>query len=221
MSTDFLPARDADLDLWQQNFNDLIQAGPGTYGLDATYASAIAPLSADFTTKLAIAVNPSTRTKVTVASKDASKAALKSFIRVGAAIVQATPSVTNEAKESLGLPVHNNSPSPIPAPGTYPIIGVTPSGPLLHTLRFSDQATPDSRRKPNGAKFLMVTSKVSATVITDPEQLTDTDIVTRAPHLKQFGAGDAGKVAYYAAKWVTGTGLEGPWSAIQSAGVAA
>lgn len=215
-SNDYLPSTDNELNVWASNFTTLIEATPTTYGLDTPAAVTMRTLYNDFAAALILAINPLTRSKVTVAAKDAEKAAMKSFIRSLAAIVQATISVSNENKIALGLPIHDAAPSPIPTPVTHPILGIAPTGPAIIVRRFADQLTPDSRAKPAGAAFLLVASKVSVTAITDPEELTDTDIVTRAPNYKTFSAGDRGKTVYTAAKWVNAKGEEGPWSAIAS-----
>jgi hypothetical protein len=215
-STDYLPSTDADLSLWAQNFNTLITAAPATYGLDSAYAVALDGYTDAYVAALATANNPATRTVVTVAAKDAAKAAMKLFIRQGAKIVQATVSVTNENKTALGLPIHNDAPSPVPAPVTHPIIASAGIGPHRVVIRYADQLTPASARKPTGSIGMLMSYKVSATPIVDPGDLETADVVTRQPHEIELQAGDSGKKLYYVARWFTRTGLEGPYSDIGS-----
>jgi hypothetical protein len=37
-------------------------------------------------------------------------------------------------------------------------------------------------------------------------------IATRQSYVVQFNPADKGKTAYYYGRWITGTGLVGPWS---------
>lgn len=221
MSISYMPSADADFDLWQLNLTTKVVLSPGTYGLDTSYSAALSPMSADFHTKLGIANTQSTRTPVSIASKDAARAALKSFIRVGVNIIQATPAVTNEAKEALNIPIHSNTPTPIPAPSTYPVIDATPSGPRLTQIKISDSATPDSRKKPSGAVAMALFAKASATPISDPEQLDFIGMMSRNALQQQWPVDDLNKTMYIAGVWITRTGKRGPWSSIAATGVAA
>src|SRR5262245_42288681 len=113
MPADYLPTTDAGFDAWQLNYCQRIIASSGTYGLDQSYADALGFLSADFHEKLRLAGEPATRTKLSVSAKDAARAELKRFIRIGVGITQRTVAVTNAAREALGIPIHSTSPRPI------------------------------------------------------------------------------------------------------------
>jgi hypothetical protein len=221
MPTDFVPTKDAALLAFALNMSTLITASPATYGLDTTYAVALASDYSTFNAAMALTNNPATKTKVTVASKDAAKASLKGFIRTCAAVTQTDPSVTNANKTALGLTIKNTSPAPVPAPSTYPILSVAGSGSLAQTVKFADSGTPSSKRKPTGATGLVLFCSTSAVPITDPTQLAFRVVGTKNPTPVSFVASDASKVAYYAGRWITRKGLLGPWSSIYTLGVAA
>lgn len=221
MSTDWYPSTDAGADAFNVNFNAKVVANPGRYGLDAAAAAALTPKVTDFTAALAVVSVPATKTKVTVADKNAKLADVKTFVRSLARIVQGTAAVTNEAKVELGLPLHDTVPSPIPAPGTAPMLGLIPKGPHLVELRIADSSTPDSRRKPNGVTHAAIFWEPSATPITDPDEITYRGEITRSPTQIDFGAANVGKTVYYAARWMTRTGLPGPSSTVYSTTVGA
>lgn len=220
-STDWVPSKDQDLDAFCTNWDTLITAAPGTYGLQASDATAFHTQRLAFTNALAAAVNPPTRTEVTVAAKDTAKNNLKTLLRQQAGVVQANPAVLNSDKLALGLPIDNNTPAPIPAPVTMPLLNIVRAGVLTHELRFADELTPDSSRKPDGATALELHVEVSATVIADPAGITYRGLATRNPFLIEYDAADKGKQAYISGRWITRTGEVGPWSAIQQMTVAA
>src|SRR5438270_1215091 len=100
----FLPAPDALLLAWSANFSTLISAGAVSYGLTVGQATAYAALHASYSTALA-AVDPPIRNKAAVATKNTARTALKANARMLARIVEATPTVTNTQKVTLGLTV--------------------------------------------------------------------------------------------------------------------
>ena len=98
-STDFLPARDQDLNAWATNFDALITATPTAYGLVALDASDFHAIRLDYSNKLALATDPKTRTKVAVTNKNVAKAALVAAARALARRIHADPvSVASPAR---------------------------------------------------------------------------------------------------------------------------
>jgi hypothetical protein len=216
MPSDYMPTTDAGVEDFGDNFSTLVNAMPGKYALTAAQGLVLADLVADYIAKRTIAVDPSTRTGPSVASKDAAKIALVDYLRLLAGIVQAAGTVSNEDKAALGLTIRSTTPSAILAPGTFALLDVVSAQPLAHNLRFSDSVTPDSRRKPNGAVALELRCEVSATPLNAQEEIGFRALVTRNPAQVNFAAEDIGKQAYYCGRWVTATGQVGPWSSILS-----
>src|SRR5438045_194593 len=148
---DFLPHKDQDLEAWANNFDTKITATPTAYGLVAGDATAFHGLAQDYTTKLAAAVNPTTRTKVRIPAKNTSRAALKAKARALAKIVNAYGPITNAQRAELGLNVRNPGPTPIPAPATRPVLVFENAGPLETRLHIADELSPSSRKRAPGA----------------------------------------------------------------------
>src|SRR5882762_7926359 len=96
MAIDYLPTRDPALGLWTANFSTLITATPTASGLTALQASSYATLDAIWQSALAAATDPGTRTKATVAAKDAGKANVKAASRSLAIVVQSFPGITSD-----------------------------------------------------------------------------------------------------------------------------
>lgn len=119
----FLPSADAELLAWSTNFKTMIAGTPATYGLTAAQASEYATVQDTYATTFQVAKDPSTRTRPTVADKDAAKSELQISSRLLAKIVEGTASVTDAQKLALGLTVRK-SPTSRPAPDMAPIVEV-------------------------------------------------------------------------------------------------
>ena len=106
MPADYLPTREADLVNFADNFNTVIAVSPTTFGLTAGMATSFSTLNSSWSTAYAAAVNPPTRTVVTIADKNTAKDALVNGpggIRQLAALVQAHPGITAGQLEQRGL----------------------------------------------------------------------------------------------------------------------
>lgn len=213
----YIPARDQDLAAWATNFESAIDTEYASYGLSSGQATAYTTAQADFVTKLATATDPATRTKVTVAAKDTSKALLVGLSRSYAMIAQAYPAITPSLLATAGLTVRSTVPTPIPAPVTVPLLSLLASLGQVVTLGYADSATPSAKKKPFGAIALQLVGKVSSTPLTDPDAVPTLKTVGRWPVSIQFTSDDIGKTVYIWGRWVTRKGLVGPWSSLCTA----
>lgn len=222
-SSDWVPSADADLDAFAVNFEAKITASPTTYGLVAGDATAFNTVADDFATKLALATDPGTKTSVTVASKNTARAVLVANLRSLARRVQAHSTITAAQLTDLGLPVRDTVATPIPVPSSKPILAVMSHGPQLHNVRFADEGSPTSRRKPAGASGLQVfyTAGTPAVAITDPEEAQFEGVFTKADFVVSYDAGDIGKTATIRARWMNRKGEVGPLSDPITATIAA
>lgn len=221
MSSPYIPNRDGDLATWATNFSTLITAAPGTYGLVAADATTISTAVTTYTTALAVATNFATRGPSSIAAKDVAKQQMLDTIRPYAQNISRNAGVTTQHKIDIGVNPRTNTPTPIPAPSTSPLIAVIAATPFQHTLRFSDQNSPDSRSKPFGALSLEVRCLVGVTPPTSPTDAPFIGLATKNPYAVNFSMGDVGHTAYYYARWVTRRGLVGPWSTLKTFTVAA
>jgi len=224
---DYLPRTDNGLRDWANNFSTLITANPSTYGLMASDATAIATVVNAYDSALTTALDPSTKTRATVAAKDSAKAAMLAVVRRYAQFIKLNDGVTNEEKIALGLTIDDTGRTPIPAPGTQPICTIIGTTPLRHTLRYADASTPAKRAKPRGVIGLELYYFVAPPATAAPLSPDAGDgvefygVATRQPYQVELDAIDVGKQATYYARWITRTGLVGPWSAPVAMTVAA
>ena len=207
---DYIPTKDADFLNWSANFAAVITANPTDYALDAGQASAYTTLDGAFATAYAAAINPGTRTPVTVAAKDTARNAAVASARQLGQIARKYPGITNELLAEAGLTVPDPIPSPIPARVTTPVLTLQQSTSLTQVIKFKDSALVNPRSKPFGATQMQLYRKIGAT---PPASIADCVFVgnySRSPITVSFGGADAGDNAYYISRWITARGLEGP-----------
>jgi hypothetical protein len=141
----YLPQTDSGLLAFGVNFASLITAAPAQYGLVAGDATTINSAVNAYDAALTAAVDPSTRTPVTIAAKNQARAFMVETIRPYAMAIKANAAVSLPDKVSLGLNYPNNPPAPVPAPTTAPVLAVIGATFGVHTLRFADENSPASR----------------------------------------------------------------------------
>lgn len=217
MPTDFLPARDADLSLWTDNFNTLITATPTAFGLIAGQATTYATANTAWQAALTAATNPATRTKPTVAAKNTAKANIVVLSRQYAQIVQGYPAITDMQLETLGLTVRSTGRTPVPPPTTFPLVSFVSSMAQTLTLAIADELTPNARKRPFGTIGCEIYVKVGAT---PPVALADCQflgLATRYPARFEVGGTAVGQRAYVWGRWVNRKSQPGPLSALSSA----
>ncbi len=212
---DYIPSRDGDLVSWSNNFTTKVVLAPTDYGLTAADVADLVQLTAGFSAAYNAAVDPATRTRVTVAAKDAARIALVTPLRSLAQRIQANLLVTDVQRTELGLPVRDHAPTPVPVPATKPVLELAGEDVCRHTVRLFDEATPTSRAKPEGSAGAQVFTFIAANGETPPidlEQWTLYGMATRSEFEVVYPGADAGKKAYIAARWFNGKGEVGPRS---------
>lgn len=210
MPRDYIPARDADLVPWSENFNTVISTGYASYGLSSGQATAFDTLNTAWAAAYALAVDPGTRTPVTVAAKDTAKATLVATARQYGQIARKYPGITDELLADAGLTVPDPIPSPIPAPTTVPVLSLLTGNSLQDVLRFRDSVLSNPRSKPPGVVGMLLYAYAG---VTPPSSFADYNFVgmkTRMPATVDWAGGSGGKSAYYIGQWVNAKGQVGP-----------
>jgi hypothetical protein len=214
------PRSDLTLNVWTLNFSTRLSSTPTAFGILASDASAYAALSTDYATKLATALNTTTRNKGSVAAKNTSKAALLAKARQLIKMIGAYPPLTAQQRADLGLNPADTVPTPVPPPSTRPLVTVNPVG----GLRIVDETTPTRRAKPSGVIGALVYSKISLPADPPPtgiEEASFAEMATRANVTLTLPAGSNNKTLYVFAQWVNDKGERGPVSIVASTAIAA
>lgn len=218
----YIPPKDADLNSWLANFSSLITASPGTYGLVAGDATAIAAAVAAWAAAYALVTSPMTKTATTVQDKNAERVMVLATCRPYAQAISLNAGVSPSDKTALGVNARTSTPQPITAPTTYPLITIVSAITWGHIVRFRDQmASPSVKSKPYGVLQCQIFAATSATPIVDPTLLPQVGVQTKSPYTQMWSPAALGLKAYYAGRWVTRKGLVGPYGPIVSFTVAA
>ncbi len=216
MAAPYIPPKNGAFIAWAANFSTLLTASPSTYGSDAPTAANIASLNTPLQAAYVVITNPATKSKTTVLAYNNAKQAFLASVRPLAVLISRNPGVASSDKTNIGVNLPNNTPTPIPAPSTSPIISFTGATPGQHTYTFADQNTPAKRIKPQGVLQLQTVVAIGTAPATDPTTVPPGPAVTKSPFPVTFASGDAGKIATIWGRWVTRKGLTGPWSSAVS-----
>jgi len=212
MTTSYIPATDLGFQTWLNNFETQIDTEFATYGLTAPEAAAVTAVNTAYNAALLLALDPGTRTPVTVAAKNVAKATALATVRPLAQKVKANPLVSDGQRVLLGLTVDSVPPTPVPTPTSFPLLDLLNATPGVHAIQYRDSDTPTSKAKPPGAKQMELYRFVGVEPSIDPELATYIGVFTKSPLTVSQEVGDNGKTATYYARWLTQTGLVGPWS---------
>jgi len=147
MPHDWLPSKENELLLWSANFDARLNTppGPGVYGVSNAMASAYTPLHQAFAAGHANATNATANSKANIIAKNHAKAALKSYARMLARLIRATPSVTNDMRGLLGLTIPDLHLTPAVVPDRAPIVSVMSTSGRIVRIKLWDPGVPSKR----------------------------------------------------------------------------
>jgi hypothetical protein len=203
----YIPPKNADLLSWAQNFSTLLTASPSTYGLMSSDAATVAATYAALAAAYALITSSATKTAATVQAFNIQKVTSLSVLRPYAQTIANNAGVAASDKIAIGVNARTTPPTPVPVPPTYPVLYFGTNSNAGQVLRYHDSTNSASvKSKPFGVLQVQIYALVSATVITDPTLLTLQRSVTTSPLQLTLGSGNAGKTAYYAARYITRKG---------------
>ena len=211
-SESYIPATDWGFKSFLQNFATLISADPGRYGLDASDAAIIQNHYTGYAEAFDIVQAPSTRNPGTIGQKDALRASAVASVRIYAQMIKTNQGVDNQDKLDLGIHVDDPTPTPIPQPSTAPLLAIVAAFSGQHEIRYADETTPTKRGKPPGAIQMELRRTIDVGANPDPTAAQPVGLFTKQPVIVEQDPVNAGKTATYFGRWVTRTGLFGPWS---------
>ena len=211
---DYFPRALALFILWANQFVSYFFAHCSNWGISLEDAT-------DFknqweNTKLLIekAENKAERNHLIVVQKDEAVEAFKAKVRDFVDHELHSRSVTNVDRAALGLPIHDNTKTPIGVPTTLPTIVIDISNPRHISLRIHDQDS-HSEAKPHGVNGAVVAWGILDTPPARQRDLPHTFLATHSPYTMEFEEDERGKTLYIALCWQNGKGQRGPWSNIE------
>lgn len=218
MQSPYIPPQDAQFDAWLTNFSTLLTAAPTTYGLVAGDAVIVAATVAAWSPAYAAAINPATRTPVTVAAKDAARANAEATVRPYATQISRNAGVTNGDKTAIGVNLPNTARTPVPPPTTQPALSLDSSIHFQVSIRYYDTTTPTTKAKPAGVIGLELVRVIGTAPSVDPTAGVAYGVLTKSPAVIGHTAPEVGKFCTFFGRWTTlsgpgGQAQSGPWSA--------
>lgn len=216
MPRSYIPQKQADRVLWANNFASLITANPANYGLQPADAVIIQGAADDFDAAYTIAINPTTRTNVTIAAKDAADAFMQSICRGYAQSIRNNTGVSNELKTGLGITVPATTRTPVPIPATFPdvtLVAGLPGG-VLNLEQVDHGASTGA--KPFGVKFNVMTHTITDTPSGDAAHASVLQLQSKRLFQVQMDPANSGKYLNIFAQWVNNRGEVGPVAPVAS-----
>lgn len=180
-------------------------------GISSAHSTALSAALDLWYKKYPLATNANTRTKTITDEKDKAKAELTNLMR-GVFDDIPNSALTSEDRNTLNLS-ERSAPARSPIPATSPVLKVDTGNRLEHTIAFTDEATPTSRAKPHGVRGCQIWVSIGGTSAPgDPKDYRYVATDTASPYVLHFEGADAGKNAWYIARWENTRGETGPWS---------
>jgi hypothetical protein len=214
MAGNYFPDGDAEFTVWLTQFAAYANANLAALGL---VAGDMAPLTAAQT-----AFNGSVTAKESARNAYANAVQASTTARANAEVavrmlvrrLQASPTVTDAQRQSLGIPVRDRERTPKGAPTTPPQGSVDTTLRLAHTVAF--RGANGKRGKPKEAVGCEIWVKVGEEPPVDPSECRFLALDTASPYVATYTGSDGGKTAHYLLRW-TGAAGPGPWSETVSA----
>jgi hypothetical protein len=217
-SPPYVPAPDAQFDIWLENFATLILATPTDYGLVAGDGTAIDAVRDSWAAAYLLAITPATRTSANIADKDVERFNAEAVCRPYAQRIRANASVSDALKVGLGLNLQPATLTPIPAPTDAPAIALRFQTPQSTNHNYAIAGALSGKNKPYGSIGVEIVCTVAAAATSDPDTAIPKATVTKSPFTLGWTAGQVGQVASIWGRYVTRSGpggqvQKGPWSA--------
>jgi hypothetical protein len=216
MAGDFIPHSDGAFLEWSKPLITYAAAHLMPFNVPET---ALTPVQAQLTayeTAFEAAQNPN-RGKVDVLNKNETKAALESGLRAFIrAYLAYNPAVTDADKESMGLPLHDATRTPVPPPSTIPEIELDSSIIRQIAVHFKDGGS-GKRGKPQGVHGIELRWSLLDTAPASVEDLKNSAFDTASPNTFTFDETDRFKALYICPRWENNKGDKCPWGEIVKA----
>ena len=225
MAHDYIPGSDTGFQAWVDNFATYASAHLAELGIALPDIIPITVGRTDFDTKMSANVTAQQAAQSARQAKDDSRDSLESAVRQLVSRLQVSPNVEDAERAALGITVRDTVRTATAGDITTRPIGVVDTSQRLrHEIRFSDEATPTRRARPEGVMGCEIWVKVAAAGEPGPtsaDELSFVSLDTASPYITEYDGADGGKTAHYMLRWVKSSGDKGPWSETISATITA
>lgn len=201
-------------------FVSVLQPAPTAYGMTVPEFEAFTEKVDIFTDDLAAFQLKQDAAQAATQTKDGSRESVEAVFRDLNRRIQANPAVSATQKQAAGLPVYDDSRTPVPPPEIVPVVIIDKSTRLAHELRIIDPANPKGG-KPDGVSGYQVFYKIGPDAPADTRECVFAGNTTRSKFVVTFGGGDGNKQVWYIAVPFNTRGETGPMSETIAATIAA
>jgi hypothetical protein len=209
---DYLPSNDRTFLAWAVNFLKQLLQSMTRFGFPNDVYNELVVGRDDFAQKLEVAEEPATRTKTAIQVKtDARKAFEKNIRQAVKEYLTNNHLVTNGDRDDLGLPIHDDKPTPAPLPTDMPVGEVDTSKHQQHGVHVKT-GTLTGKAKPAKVHGFEVWHKVGGDPPASDGEWVYANFSSRSPLLINYPQTDVGKTVYYRFRWVNNRNQPGPWS---------
>jgi hypothetical protein len=225
---DFLPGPDKNLIDFMNVFYPYFSSNAVALGFTAADAAALNAQKIAFETTYTQNLSAQQAAQAARQAKDIARDALEATVRMLARRMQANPAVTDVQRAAMGITVKDKTPTAAAGAAaatngaSRPVGIVDTSQKLRHEIRFFDENTPTSRKKPEGAVGCEIWVKIVEAGRTDgvPKDISECQYLatdTATPYVAEYEGMHAGKMAHYILRWIYKGGEKGPISEVVSA----
>jgi hypothetical protein len=217
---DFIPTGDEDFNVFINNFVNYVTAHAVNLGIAPATATGLANGLMVWTDSFAAHETAQIAATSARTTKDSARDALTIIARTAARSIQANPTVSDEVRTAMGLPIRDDPRKRPPVPTTKLIGQIDTSQPLRHIIHWHDESAPNPKSKPTGVRGAEIWAFIGPKPPTDPAHAHFIALDTASPYMFVHEAADAGKLAHYLLRWVNTRSEPGPWSEAISAAIA-
>jgi hypothetical protein len=217
MALDFIPKKEIVFYDWQRLLMDYLAIHYLNWGVPQETWENLLNLQTDYTHKYAAADNPITRTPVAVVARQEARKDFVNLLRqVIRAFVTYNPTVTDEDRKKMELPIHKQTKTHAPIADSYPEFEIDTRLIRRLTIHYHNQKS-KSKQKPQGQHAAEIAWVISNSQIINTKDLINSTISTKSPCTLEFTGDQRGKTVYFCLRWENTRGEKGPWSEIVSA----
>jgi len=208
----YIPNADSEFNDWVKIFAEYINLNHLALGLTVEQNTDLQALLATWIADYDAHIAEQATATSFVEKKDDSRKFLEDKVRELTNLMQASTTVTDEQKAALQITIRKTTKTPTPVPTTRPIGIIDNRNRLEHSIKFVDEETPNSIKKPDGIRGCEIWHKVDGAPPVDETEVTYVASDTRTPYIVHYDGADAGKMVHYMLRWINTRNEHGPWS---------
>jgi hypothetical protein len=216
MANDYIPQSDGAFLEWAKTLVAYANPKLANFNIPAGTFTPIQTQLTAYETAFEAAQNPN-RGKVDVLNKnearDTLKTSIRSFVK---AYLAYNPAVSDADKENMGLPLHDGTRTPVPAPTTIPEVELDSSVIRQIAVHFKDTGS-EKRGKPVHVHGIELRWALLDNAPASVEDMKNSAFDTATPYTFTFDETDRGKALYICPRWENNKGDKGPWGEIVKA----